>query len=177
MKPMIASLIGTGAAYFLVGCQTPLPPGAEAGPHGTMAYNVRVEASEPGARIEVNGEYVGNAPIDIKIFGDRDGTFHDFGSYYYVIRALPVATNQYVQTRVFGTGRGFTHQDHIPDRVYFDMSQNTPTYAPNEGPGYYYPPPGYVHPYYYGPGPYYGPSFRLYLGPGGHYHHHRHRRW
>jgi hypothetical protein len=156
-----------------------VPPGTERGPHGTIAYDVAVEASEPGARIEVNGEMVGNTPLHIKIYGDKDGTFHDFGSYFYVVRALPAATNQYPQTRAFGTGRGFTPEDRIPDRIYFDMSQKTPTYTPGEGPPYGYPYsyPYYSQPYpyyYYGP-PYYGPSFRFYLGPGGYYHHRR--RW
>jgi hypothetical protein len=181
----IYSALGTGAvavaAGLLVGCQsTPLPPGTERGPHGTISYNVLIEASEPGARIEVNGETVGSSPLHIKIFGDKDGTFHDFGSDVYVIRALPVVTNQFVQTRVFGTGRGFGPEDRIPDRVYFDMQQNVPTYAPN-GPAYPYPgyaAPYYPYPYYYGPGAYWGPSFRFYYGPGYRYygnpHLHRH---
>src|SRR5438105_13289499 len=67
---------------LLVGCETAPPPGVERGPHGTIAYDVLVEASDPGARIEANGEFVGNTPTHLKIFGDKDGTFHDFGSYY-----------------------------------------------------------------------------------------------
>src|SRR5436309_12504375 len=96
---------GIVAAGLLAGCQT-IPPGAERGPHGTMAYDVLIEASEPGARIEANGANIGNAPVHLKIFGDPDGTFHDFGSYFYIVRAFPLTTNQYVQTRVFRTGRG-----------------------------------------------------------------------
>ncbi len=164
--------MGAAVVSLWTGCETPLPPGAEPGPHGTMAYNVPVEASEPGAKIEVNGEVVGNTPITIKIFGDRDGTFHDFGSYYYVVRALPVVSNQFPQMRVFGTGRGFSHEDRIPDRISFDMSQNNPPPPPSGGPSPYYPYPypypGY-YPYYY---PYYGPSVRFYFGPGGYYYHH-----
>src|SRR6266850_3269104 len=159
----IASLV---AAVFLAGCQT-LPPGAERGPHGTMAYEVTVEASPPGARIEANGEYVGDAPLRLKIFGDPDGTFHDFGSDYYVIRALPVTTNQYVQVRMFGTGRWFGPEDRIPQQIYFDMNQRPPEYAPGP-PAYPYPPPYY----YYPPPVYYGPSFRFYYGPPYYYHHH-----
>src|SRR4051812_40711164 len=156
------------AAALLVGCQT-IPPGAEPGPHNTMAYDVLVEASAP-ARIEANGQDVGEAPVHIKIFGDPDGTFHDFGSDFYVVRALPLSTNQYVQTRLFGTGRNFGPEDHIPSKIYFDMNRAEPNNPP---PAYYRsygPPPHYYGaPYYYGP-PYYGPSFRFYFGPG--YHHH-----
>jgi hypothetical protein len=159
-------LMTTGVAMLgvLTGCET-VPPGADRGPHGTIAYEVLIEASDPGARVEVNGESVGNTPIRIKIYGDKDGTFHDFGSYFYVIRALPVDTNQFVQTRMFGTGRAFTPQDRIPERVYFDMQQNTPTYPPDGNPAYAYPPPPYPY-YYYGRPYYYGPSFRYYYGPG-----------
>jgi hypothetical protein len=138
-----------------------------------MAYDVLIEASEPGARIEANGEIVGNAPVHLKIFGDPDGTFHDFGSYYYVIRALPVATNQFVQTRVFYTGHLLTPEDHIPKRVDFDMSQKGPAYPPGAAPTYVYPyygppPPYYGYPGYYGP--YYG--FGYYYGPGYYPHYH-----
>jgi hypothetical protein len=152
------------AAVVLIGCQS-LPPGAEPGPHGTMAYTVQVEASPPGARIEVNGQDMGEAPVHIKIFGDPDGTFHDFGSYYYVVKAFPVTTNQFPQTKLYRTGHMMDAEDHIPSRIYFDMNRPAPE------PPAYYPAP---QPYYYGPyygAPYYGPSFRFYFGPG-YYHHH-----
>src|SRR5256885_16537694 len=95
-----AELVAVG---LLAGCQT-IPPGAERGPDNTMAYDVLIEASPPGARIEANGEVIAETPLHIKIFGDADGTFHDFGSDYYEIRALPLTTNQFVQTRYFRTG-------------------------------------------------------------------------
>jgi hypothetical protein len=152
---MFATAAMTAAAAFLTGCETPVPPGAEPGPHGTIAYNVLIEASEPGARIEANGQNIGNTPVHLKIFGDRDGTFHDFGSYDYVVQAFPLATNQFPQTRVFRTGHLLTPEDHIPTRIFFDMNQPPqqqpyPAYAP---PNYYYgpPPPYYYGPYYYGP--------------------------
>lgn len=170
----MASLV---AAVLLVGCSTPIPPGAERGPNGTMAYDVLVEASAPGAKIEVNGEMIGDAPLHLKVFGDPDGTFHDFGSFSYQIRALPVTTNQFDQIRVFQTGHMLGPQDQIPRRLYFDMNQQTPAYAP----GYAYPPPAYYGPpaYYYEPRPFfYGPSFRFDFGPGYHrdYGGYRHRR-
>jgi hypothetical protein len=156
-------------AGLLTGCQT-IPPGVERGPHGTVAYDILVEASEPGARIEANGEYVGNTPVHLKVFGDRDGTFHDFGNYDYVIQAAPLATNQFAQVRAYGTGRGWTHADAIPQRVYFDMNQKPPPEQPPTvagRPPYPYP---YPYPYYYGPYPYYyGPYWwgpRVVIGPG-----------
>jgi hypothetical protein len=171
MKRVSTIVAGLAGAVLLAGCET-IPPGAERGPHGTMAYEVQVEASEPGARIEANGEVLGNTPVRLKIFGDTDGTFHDFGSEWYVIRALPLSTNQYAQTRAFGTGRWFGPEDRIPDRVYFDMNQKQPEYAPVGVPTYVYPgPPVYYHygwPYYYSPG------FQFYFHHHGHGHGHRH---
>jgi hypothetical protein len=154
----MALLLAAAGLGLLAGCATPLPPGAEPGPNGTMAYMVPVEASEPGITIYANGQKAGATPLTLKIFGDPDGTFHDFGSYHFVVQAVPTKTNQFVQTRVFSTGRMFTPEDKIPDRIHFDMSlppPPQPVYAP--GP-YYYPPYYYYgYPYYYRP--YYGPSF------------------
>lgn len=172
MKTKYLTFLGLAAlAGLLVGCQT-IPPGVERGPHGTIAYDVMVEASEPGARIEANGEYVGNTPVHLKVFGDRDGTFHDFGSFDYVVRAFPLTTNQYAHVRAYGTGRGWTQADHVPQRIYFDMNQKPapPPAVVSEGPRYY----GY--PYYYGPYPYYyGPYWwgpRVIIGPGFYWHRH-----
>ena len=163
---VVGSLI---AAVFVVGCET-IPPGAERGPHGTMAYEVLVEASAPGARIEANGQDVGPAPVRLKIFGDPDGTFHDFGSPYYVIKALPLTTNQYPQVRLFGTGHLFGPEDHIPKQLYFDMNQKSQPYPLPYPYPYYYGPPYY---YYYGPPYYWGPEFRFYVTP--RYYHRWHR--
>jgi hypothetical protein len=135
-----------------------------------MAYHVLIEASEPGARIEANGEYVGQTPVTLKIFGDRDGTFHDFGSYHYVIQALPIATNQFAQVRLFGTGRGWSHEDRIPERIYFDMTRPVPMYL-LPPPNYYAPPPMY----YYPPPYFYGPRVRLHVVPRPYPRVHRHR--
>ena len=148
----LAGLAITG--LLLSGCDT-IPPGAERGPNGTMAYNVPITSTPPGVRIEANGEFVGTTPLTLKIFGDPDGTFHDFGSYEYVIQALPLETNQFVQTRVFRTGHLLTPEDYIPKQIHFDMYQPPPAYGS-------YPPP-YPGPYYYGPPVYVGP--RIYVGP------------
>lgn len=163
-------ILAASAVVCLTGCES-VPPGVESGPHGTIAYDVLIEASEPGARIEANGESLGNTPLHLKIFGDKDGTFHDFGSYYYVVQALPLTTNQFAQVRFFGTGRHWGPEERVPQRIYFDMNQRTPEYPPPGPPGYLYPP--YGPPVYYGPPPYYyGPGVRLYFGPRTYYHRH-----
>jgi hypothetical protein len=108
-------------ALGLSGCAT--NGGREKGPAGTIAYFIHVESSEPGARVEVNENSIGVTPIDIKVFGDRDGTFHNFGSQDYVIRVFPVREGQSIQTKVFRTGNWFSQEDPIPTRLFFDLNQ------------------------------------------------------
>jgi hypothetical protein len=173
MKKMLLSASVIAAVLLMAGCGTPLPPGTEQGPHGTIAYLVSIDASPPGARIEANGDAVGNTPVTIKVFANRDGTFHNFGADYYVIRAFPLVTNQYVQTRWFGTGRSGTQKSQVPGKVYFDMNQPQPPPPPAAVSGQSAPPPNYYPPppyWYYPPPPiFFGPpvGFR-----GGFYHHH-----
>ncbi len=129
-KALIPSLT-FGVLLALTGCTTSSRPNTAAdraahGPDGTIAYLVEVTSSEPGARIEVNGEYVGKTPLTIKIFGDKDGTFHNFGSIHYVndyvITAYPVKAHQARQTRRFHTGGLFMPEDKIPKKIFFDFT-------------------------------------------------------
>lgn len=124
MKTAFTLTFTLGALLALTSCATSSSTAQkpERGPDGTIAYMVQIETSEPNARIEVNGEDVGRSPMTLKIFGDKDGTFHNFGSYQYVIKAYPVRQGQYVQTKVFRTGGWFTSEDKIPSRIYFDMN-------------------------------------------------------
>jgi hypothetical protein len=117
-------LTGLGVALlgvFALGCSTTSSVKPERGREGTIAYQVEIESSEPGARVEANGDFIGKTPIILKIFGDKDGTFHNFGTDDYVIKVFPVKPGQYVQTRVFRTGRWFSQEDRIPSRLYFDL--------------------------------------------------------
>src|SRR5439155_6188165 len=97
----------------------------EKGPNGTIAYLVEIESSDPGARVEANGDSVGKTPMTLKIFGDKDGTFHNFGSQQYVIQVMPVRTNQHIQTKVFRTGGWFSQEDKVPKHLYFDLDQKS----------------------------------------------------
>jgi hypothetical protein len=97
----------------------------EKGPQGTIAYYVSIETSDPDVRIEVNEDYVGKAPLTLKIWADKDGTFHNFGSSDYVIKAIPANTNLFTQTKVFRTGGWFSQEDRIPKALYFDMKQKS----------------------------------------------------
>lgn len=122
-----ASRFLTPFLAVLAGCAVTQGPvdgtARERGPDGTVAYTIQIEASEPEVKIEANGEYLGTAPLTHTLFADRDGTFHNFGSFDYVIRALPAGPGQYLQTKVFRTGGFFTQEDRVPKRIYFDMKQ------------------------------------------------------
>ena len=48
-----------------------------------------------------NNEYLGKTPFTLKIFGDKDGTFHNFGRYHYTLKAYPVRSGQQPQTKEF----------------------------------------------------------------------------
>lgn len=113
-------------AGLAAGCATD-PPGTEHGPDNTIAYSVPVEASEPNTKIEVNYQPAGIAPLTIKIFGDRDGTFHNFGSDEFTVRAYPSNTSQFPQTKIFKTGAMGVQDDKIPQKIYFDFGSAKPT--------------------------------------------------
>ncbi len=121
MKTVISLTLTLAAVLVLAGCATSGGQKPEKGPQGTIAYTVDVESSEPGARIEVNNDSVGKTPTTIKIFGDKDGTFHNFGSYDYNVTAYPVRAGQQPQTKIFKTGGWFTSEDKIPKRIFFDF--------------------------------------------------------
>src|SRR5262249_7510028 len=109
------------AMIILAGCSTTDPPGVERGPNGTIAYQVAVDSSEPGAKIEVNYKIVGVTPLTIKIFGDRDGTFHNFGDDEFVVRGYPMRPDEFPQTKIFKTGAFSIKDDKIPEKIYFDF--------------------------------------------------------
>jgi hypothetical protein len=109
-------------AWAFSGCRTS-PPGVEAGPHNTVAHYLTVESSVPGVSIETNGVPAGKTPLRLKIFGDAGGTFHNFGNNEFVLRALPLSSNQFLQTKIFRTGTRSAPGDRIPGLMFFDMAQ------------------------------------------------------
>ncbi len=113
------------ALLLLAGCASPSEHERRPG-GGPVAYEVQIETSDPGSRIEVDGEYMGVSPLTITIWGDEDGTFHGSGDGYTIFKAYPVKPGQYVQTRKFLNGAQafmFGQQDRIPKRLYFDLNQ------------------------------------------------------
>jgi hypothetical protein len=112
-------------ASLLTACRTTTPD-SEHGSDKTAAFYLKVESSVPGVTIETNNVFAGKTPLTLRIFGDSQGsTFHNFGSPEYVLRALPLTTNQFLQTRVFKTGKGSAPGEKIPGLIFFDMSQQS----------------------------------------------------
>lgn len=91
---------------------------------------VEVISEPPGARIEVNGDFVGCTPTVIKLLGERDGEVE----MDYTIRAYPPGPEYYPQAKLF-MRRPSGESDHIPKRIYFDMRVRQPADpAPDEAP-------------------------------------------
>lgn len=120
MKPNAACLSALGL-LLLAGCASPGDRTVERGPDGTVAYEITVESSEAGARVEVNDDFVGRTPLAVRVWGDPDGTFHNFGTSDFVIRVFPVREGQSPQSKLFRTGGWFSQEDRIPKRLYFDL--------------------------------------------------------
>lgn len=106
-------------AILVSGCGTPDALNVEKGPQNTIVYNVPIESNLEGTKVEVNYTVVGVAPTTVKIFGDRDGTFHNFGNDEYVVRAYPPGTNYYPKTQIFKTGAFGVHDDRVPEKIVF----------------------------------------------------------
>jgi hypothetical protein len=126
MRMLLAAVMVLVAAV-LVGCST--TPDAESGPHGTIAYYVKVESSEPGVSIETNHVYAGTAPLRLKVFGNKDGSFHNFGSPEYVVGALPLTTNQFLQTQSFRTAGKSAPGANIPGLIFFDLNRKNASFS------------------------------------------------
>ncbi|MFO1461930.1 MAG: PEGA domain-containing protein [Verrucomicrobiota bacterium] len=109
MKPAIATTVAT---ILLFGCATP--------PEKEHQVVTEIISEPPGARIEVNGNYIGEAPVTTRI---RHHPSDRVVMGKVVIRALPRSEGQYVQEKVFqGPEYPFDpHHDVVPERVFFDM--------------------------------------------------------
>ena len=122
MNKILSCLIGLCAVISWTSCQM-TAPGDEQGPERTIAFYVEVQSSAPGVMIETNNVAAGRTPLTLKIYGDAPGNFHNFGSPEFTMRAVPVSTNEFVQTRIFKTGGHSSAGDRIPGLVFFDMTQ------------------------------------------------------
>ena len=71
-------------------------------------YEIEFISNPPGAKIEFNNTYIGDAPLIQKLNGYQSGTT--------VITAIPIYPNQYTQTKTIRSNQA------VPRRMYFDMN-------------------------------------------------------
>ena len=90
---------------------------------------IEVLSEPPGARIEVNGDFVGCAPTVIPMVCDSGGRVDAD----YSIHAYPSGPEYYPQTKAFLKRVG-GDSDAVPKRIYFDMRVHQPTNVPSTQP-------------------------------------------
>jgi PEGA domain len=80
----------------------------------------QIISEPPGERIEINDNYVGDAPITVELA--QRGDYFDEDT---VIRAIPTEGGDYPQTKRFLTSDPWYHPgsagDKIPSRIFFNM--------------------------------------------------------
>jgi hypothetical protein len=97
---------------------TPAPPQPPTPPPPQFRYkDMRVISQPPGARIELNGGFMGETPLSIKVPCTNDERFLEFVT----IRALPTVEGHYTQTKFFSGGNTVLQNDHVPATIFFDM--------------------------------------------------------
>ena len=106
MKPPV---IATLFAFGLVACESSTPI-ASTQPRPTATKTIQINADSPGVRIEVNGDYVGDAPASITVPTDR-AKFTKVT----IIRATPTLQGEYVQSKHFDA------TSEVPSRILFSM--------------------------------------------------------
>src|SRR5260370_23075758 len=84
--------------------------------HAARPRQKLLVVSEPaGAQIEINGQYVGNAPTTVEIEASNDGRFWRDT----IIKAYPKDTG-YTQIRAFNGKSSWAISDVVPPRIFFD---------------------------------------------------------
>jgi hypothetical protein len=76
---------------------------------------VQIVSQPAGAKIEVNGRYVGDAPLTVDIETSNDGRFWRDT----VIKANPADTG-YTQIKAFNGKSRWAISDMVPPRIFFD---------------------------------------------------------
>jgi PEGA domain len=97
----VLSLIGSGCASH-----TPAP---------RPRQKVLIVSEPAGAKIEINGQYVGDAPTTVEIEASNDGRFWKDT----IIKAYPQDTG-YTQIMAFNGKSRWAISDMIPPRLFFD---------------------------------------------------------
>ena len=101
--------------FFLSGCASPYTA-SSASPSPTPALKKKVQIlSKPvGARIQVNQDYIGDAPIEVEVETDHSGNFVRPTSFVASPANPRPGAALYVQSKLF------LPYDPIPKRLFFD---------------------------------------------------------
>jgi len=99
--PLVYFLLSSGCASR---SNNPLPK-----------QSVQIVSQPPGARIEINGRYVGDAPTTAEIETSPHGRFWKDT----IIKAYPKDTG-YIQIKAFNGESRWSVSDQIPGRISFD---------------------------------------------------------
>jgi hypothetical protein len=76
---------------------------------------VQIVSQPAGAQIEMNGQYIGDAPLSVDIEASNDGRFWRDT----VIKAYPKETG-YIQIKAFNGQSTWAISDAVPPRIFFD---------------------------------------------------------
>jgi len=84
-----------------------------------ITYDVKIISDPPGARIEINGNYVGDAPLEVKIEGTSDRYFKNDTE----MVAYPIYEGQLIERKSFDKYLNLygISGDKIPERILFVM--------------------------------------------------------
>jgi hypothetical protein len=109
-------IVAIGLWIMFAGCSESNPAA------GALSTGQAVRSEEPpGARIQVNDDYIGDAPCVIQVASDSSGRFWERTK----IEAIPRAYG-YTQMKLFiGYGQPdnpYAHSDKIPARIFFDTN-------------------------------------------------------
>lgn len=138
MKKYLDSvLLCASALTIIVGCSNPYsaqpltahqPVSSKPGPYEPR--KTQIISEPPGARIEVNDNYVGDAPVTVEL--PQRGEYFDEDT---VVRAIPDEGADYTQTKRFLTSDPWYHPgfagDKIPSRIFFNMHLGPATRTAN----------------------------------------------
>jgi hypothetical protein len=90
--------------------------GCASHPHAMRPrLKVQIVSQPAGAQIEMNGQYIGDAPLSVDIEASNDGRFWRDT----IIKAYPKETG-YVQIKAFNGQSTWAINDTVPPRIFFD---------------------------------------------------------
>ena len=116
VRVMFVSII----PLMITGCldaPRPYVPYTPPPPPPPIKKTIEIVSEPPGAHIEVNENYVGDAPCAIQVKAKEDGTFFEKTT----IRALPTQAG-YVQAKFFYPFVTPLGPNEVPEKLYFQMN-------------------------------------------------------